>query len=110
MNRRVGLALGWAWVAIVVYLSLTPAPPQVGIEGSDKAGHLFAYALLAFWFCLFYPDRRARLFYMTGFVGMGIALEFVQGALGYRSFELADMAANTLGVASGWLAVRVVAK
>ena len=45
---------------------------------------------------------------MTGFVGMGIALEFVQGALGYRSFELADMAANTLGVAAGWIAAQLM--
>jgi glycopeptide antibiotics resistance protein len=33
---------------------------------------------------------------------MGIALEFVQGALGYRSFEVADMFANTFGVLIGW--------
>ena len=85
-----------------------PAPPKVDVEGSDKAGHLFAYAALAFWFCLFYPDRRTRLFYMTGFVCMGIVLEFAQGALGYRSFELADMAANTLGVAAGWIAAQLV--
>ena len=102
MYRRAGLALGWAWVAAVVYLSVAPALPKIDLEGSDKAGHLFAYMLLAFWFCLFYPDSRTRFFYMAGFVSMGIALEFVQLALGYRSFELADMAANTLGVAAGW--------
>ena len=33
---------------------------------------------------------------------MGVGLEFVQGALGHRSFELADMAANALGVLAGW--------
>ena len=32
---------------------------------------------------------------------MGIALEFVQGWLGYRSFEVADMVANTIGVLLG---------
>ena len=37
-----------------------------------------------------------------------IALEFAQGALGYRSMELADMAANTLGVAAGWGAAAVL--
>jgi glycopeptide antibiotics resistance protein len=31
-------------------------------------------------------------------------LEFAQRALGYRSYELFDMAANTLGVALGWIA------
>jgi hypothetical protein len=39
---------------------------------------------------------------------MGIALEFAQGALGYRSMELADMAANTLGAAAGWAGARLL--
>ena len=33
---------------------------------------------------------------------MGIGLEFVQGALGYRTFDLFDMLANSLGVLIGW--------
>jgi VanZ family protein len=101
MNRRTGLAIGWAWVLAVIYLSLTPSPPKVDLEGGDKLGHFLAYAVLAFWFCQFY-FHKARAVYALGFVAMGIVLEFVQGALGYRSFELADMAANALGVAAGW--------
>jgi hypothetical protein len=105
MNRRAGLALGWAWAAAVVCLSLMPSPPSGDIEGGDKAGHLLSYALLAWWFCQLYLGRT-RLFHLIGFVAMGIALEFAQGAGGYRSFELADMAANALGVALGWAAAR----
>jgi VanZ family protein len=101
MNRRAGLALGWAWVAAVIYLSLMPAPPKIDLQGGDKLGHFFAYAGMAYWFCMFYV-RRARLCYVIAFVAMGVALEFAQRATGYRSFELADMAANTLGVAAGW--------
>lgn len=101
MNRRAGLALGWAWVAAVVYLSLTPSLPTVSVEGGDKLGHFSAYALLAYWFCQFY-FRRARLAYLLAFVAMGVVLEFAQRATGYRNFELADMAANTAGVAAGW--------
>jgi VanZ family protein len=107
MNRRAGLALGWAWVAAVVYLSLTPSPPTMGVEGGDKLGHFIAYAVLAYWFCRFY-FHRARLAYLLGFVALGVALEFGQRATGYRSFELADMAANTLGVAAGWAACVVL--
>ena len=101
MNRRAGLALGWAWVAAVIYLSLTPAPPRIDLEGGDKLGHFFAYAAMTYWFCQFY-FHKARLAYALGFVAMGIALEFAQRATGYRGFELADMAANALGVAAGW--------
>jgi hypothetical protein len=33
----------------------------------------------------------------------GIALEFARRWAGYRTFELADRAANATGVAAGWL-------
>ena len=101
MNRRAGLAIGWAAVAVVIYLSVTPQPPQVDVESGDKIGHFLAYGSLAYWFGQFY-FHRTRAAYALGFVAMGIALEFVQGALGYRSMEVADMIANSLGAASGW--------
>jgi VanZ family protein len=103
MNRRAGLALGWAWAAAIVVLSLMPSPPDPGLAGGDKLGHFLAYAGLTYWFGQFY-FHNARAAYALGFIAMGIALEFAQGALGYRSLELADMAANTLGVAAGWAA------
>jgi VanZ family protein len=103
--RRAGIAAGWALAAAVVWLSLTPAPPGVGIDYSDKLGHLGAYAFLMLWFCLLYLRTRTRAAYAAGLIAMGVALEFIQGALGYRSFELLDMAANTTGVALGWAAV-----
>ena len=64
-----------------------------------------------FWFCVLYRPVRVRAFYALGFVAMGITLEFVQRWLGYRTFEVADMVANTVGVAAGWsiaVAVRIV--
>jgi VanZ family protein len=107
MNRRAGLALGWAGVAAVVYLSLTPQPPSVDFQGGDKLGHFLAYGVLTYWFCQFY-FHSSRAFYALGFVAMGVALEFAQRALGYRSFELADMAANAVGVAAGWALARLL--
>jgi hypothetical protein len=40
--------------------------------------------------------------------GMGVALDVLQGQTGYRSFELADMAANALGVAAGAAAALIL--
>ena len=96
------IGVGWAWVAAIVWLSLTPAPPRAEFAASDKLGHLLAYALLMLWFSSLYRAKKARLAYAAAFVAMGIGLEFVQGSLGYRSYELADMLANALGVAAGW--------
>ena len=99
MNRAFSVAAGWAIVAAIVWLSLTPAPPQVEVAYGDKIGHLVGYCVLMFWFCRLY---RTRIFYAAGFILMGVGLEFVQRQLGYRSYEVADMIANTLGVLLGW--------
>jgi glycopeptide antibiotics resistance protein len=94
-------------VGVVVWLSLTPAPPKVDFEQSDKVGHLLAYGVLMFWFAQLYT-RRTRFFYGLGFVAMGIVLEYLQDALGHRTLDVADMAANTLGVLAGWGGARIV--
>ena len=105
--RPLYLALGWAMIAAVVWLSLTPAPPEVDFAQSDKVGHLLAYALLAFWFSQLYGGS-GRLYVVIGFVVMGVALEFTQGALGYRTLDAADMIANALGALIGWGAASVL--
>ena len=102
--RRLYLAVGWAMIAAVVWLSLTPSPPQVDFNQSDKVGHLLAYGGLMFWFSQLY-SRRAFLF--LAFVAMGVGLELVQGELAYRSADIYDAAANTLGVLLGWAAALI---
>ena len=106
--RKVSLAAGWAWAAAIVWLSLTPAPPRVDFEHSDKLGHFGAYGLLMFWFCQLYDARPTRIGYGLGFVAMGIGLEIVQGELGYRTYDVFDMIANSLGVLLGWAAAIVL--
>jgi VanZ family protein len=102
--RLLSLAAGWGWAAAIVWLSLTPSLPQAGLAHSDKLGHFAGYALLMFWFCRLYPERRTRLAYAAAFTAMGIGLEFLQGQLGYRTYEVFDMVANATGVLLGWAA------
>ena len=56
-----------------------------------------------FWFAFLYRCTPTRLGYAIGFIAMGVAIEFIQPLTG-RNFELADMAADALGVALGWAA------
>ena len=102
--RKALVAAGWAWAAAIVWLSLTPSPPPVDVTYGDKLGHFAAYGLLMFWFAQLY---RVRVFYAAAFVAMGIGLEFLQGALGYRTYEVFDMYANALGVLLGWVTALV---
>ena len=86
-------------VAAIVWLSLTPSPVRVDVESGDKLGHLAGYGVLMFWFAQLYARRMP---WAAAFVVMGVVLEFVQGWLGYRSFEILDMLANSAGVLLGW--------
>ena len=102
--RAAALAGGWLCAAAIVWLSLSPSPPDPGVEYGDKLGHVAAYALLMFWFGYLYRRSQVRIAYALVWIALGVALEFAQAATSYRSFELADMAANALGVLFGALA------
>jgi VanZ family protein len=97
-------------VAAIAWLSLTPAPPTLDFRESDKVGHFLAYGALMFWFSQLYVNRGTRILYGVGFVAMGIALELAQRALGYRTYEVFDMFANTLGVLIGWAVALAIRK
>jgi VanZ family protein len=66
----------------------------------DKSQHFVSYALLMFWFAQAFVGRVQWLSFL---VGLGITLEYLQGWLGYRQFDYADMLANGLGVLIGLL-------
>ena len=108
MKRRLLVALGWGWVAAIIWLSLTPSPPKVDFQESDKVGHFIAYGTLMAWFCFLYVKTKTRFAYGAGFIAMGVGLEFIQGMLGYRTYEVFDMYANALGVLLGWAAALAV--
>jgi len=91
--------LGWALIVLVTYLALTPDPPSAP-RFSDKLGHVLAYASLMGWWLQI--DRRPQRLALL-FVLMGLALEILQSLSGYRTGDIFDMAANTLGVGLGWL-------
>ena len=100
--QKLWLILGCIWVGLVIFLSLTPAPTQpFDFPGIDKVGHACAYGFLMFWFGLIYKPGRAYRYLGLGFVIMGIILECMQGALGDRTFEWGDVAANAFGVIAG---------
>ncbi|MCC7487561.1 MAG: VanZ family protein [Burkholderiales bacterium] len=96
------LASGWTLVGLVIYLSLAPIGIDTGVVHGDKLSHVAAYTVLMVWFASLYATVRGRLGFAAGFIAMGVALEIVQGWIGYRQFEVADMLADAAGVAAGW--------
>lgn len=108
--RRFWLVAGWAWVALIIWGSLTPSPPDIepSIFGFDKVEHFGAYLLITAWFAAAYP-RRMRWFALA-FAVLGGLIEILQGYTG-RDAEWLDWAADCAGVAAGlWYPARWLAR
>jgi len=95
-------AVGWGLVALIVYGSLTPSPPQVSVPQGDKLEHMVSYGVLMGWFMQLYA-RSAHLRLALLCIGLGVGMEYAQLASGYRDFEYMDMVADATGVALAWL-------
>ena len=96
---KLWLTLGWLLVALIIFLSLYPKPPQpLEFEQSDKLSHIIAYMILILWFANIYPKRSLQFQFSVGFFGMGVCLELLQGMTEYRTFAYADMLANGIGI------------
>ena len=97
--KNLWLAIGLALVLLVIVASLIPNPPSpVEFKGSDKLEHFAAYAFMMLWFAQIYTRNRVRWAIALALVMLGISLECLQRLTGYRTFEYADMGANTAGV------------
>ena len=55
------------------------------------------------WFAQIYQRRSQRIWVALGLIGLGVGLEFAQEQTGYRTFEYADMLADALRTALGWV-------
>ncbi len=102
--RFLWLTIGYALVAVVVFLSLTSSPVdlELSLPYEDKVFHAFAYFTLMAWFSQIYHDRFQRNMIAVVFVFMGITLEYLQGFDPNRYSEFGDIVANTTGVALGF--------
>jgi len=79
--------------------------PKIGVTFGDKVFHVLAYALLSFlWYNTFIytiklKEQRALLQATVFSVIFGIIIEVLQEALTtFRTFDLNDVLANTIGV------------
>jgi len=102
------LVIGYALVALVVYLSLTsdPLDLNLGFENQDKLYHAFAYFTQTFWFSQIYYKKSHRGILVLVFLLLGGLMEYLQSFSPYRTADIADMAANASGVLLAFIATR----
>ncbi len=97
-------AVGFVGVAGVIWLSLTPNPPDLQLDPGNWSGHGLAYAVLMGWFARVEPHGGARRSIALALCLLGVVIECLQGLTPWRTFDAHDMLANAFGVAIGWLA------
>ena len=98
-------ALWYAALAATVIGELLPgnSTPMRWVGAThinDKTLHFTAYAVLAF-LPAFGWKLRCGVAMAASMILLGVALEFAQRLVPSRSFEVADMIANALGVLAG---------
>jgi len=90
-------------VSTVILLSLIDPPQSIKVALTrDKLVHAFAYGCLMGWFAQIFHQHAVRICLVGLFVALGIGMEYLQGLLPTREFELLDMAANASGVLLAW--------
>lgn len=99
--------LGLIWIALIIYLSLTPASP-VPSHWWDKAQHFAAYSFLTLWFFIISYSTKISTRYAMAFILLGILLEGLQGLVPNRFPSLWDIFANSLGVVLIWVFVKLI--
>ena len=99
---RVWLGLWWLAIVVTIVVCLIPPPPLALPQNSDKVEHFLAYFVLAGSAVQIYRTRAALAWAGVGLVGLGIGIEFAQGALtATRMADPMDVLANSIGVVAG---------
>jgi VanZ family protein len=107
--RRPQFWLGLWWLAIVLGIAISLAPPPAvdAPRGSDKLVHFLCYGALAVGAVQLFATRAGLLRAAVGLVALGVALELAQEAFTQtRMLDPRDAVANTLGVLLGMLVAR----
>jgi VanZ family protein len=100
--HRLSNWFAWAWLLIVSYASLTPLP-DLPLDGNDdKLLHVAAYAGLSFLAFLRHRSTRMGAMLICAMIVYSGLIEVIQPYVN-RHGEVADLVANSLGVAAGCL-------
>lgn len=110
--RVLWLFIGFALIALVLYLSLTSNPVAMAgmFRYEDKLYHALAYFTLMAWFSQLYHQAAQRIIIALLFVFMGLMVEYLQSLNPDRYAEFGDMVANVTGVMLGFVLTQTAAK
>lgn len=101
--KRLWLAVGLLLILGVSFGSVLSVPASVqSVMLHDKLTHLLVYAALMGWFSQIFRHDLTRLLLAVAIALLGVGMEYLQGMVPHRQFEVADMIANSSGVLLAW--------
>ncbi len=110
LRRPIYLALSYAALLAFTALALIPRPPSVDVTHADKAAHFLAFAAASGLAALGAVRPAAARLHATAIFCVGVGIELLQHNLvPERTGSWADAAANTAGLAAGFVVGRILA-
>lgn len=97
----------------IICLSLLKLPnTNNSYSNIDKIYHLVAYFFLAkSWLISFYKQEKSKLFVVFACIFFGIIIEYIQSNFtSYRTGDMLDIIANTIGVLLALLSFNLIFK
>lgn len=95
-THRLKTYLGIAGLIVLLPMFLVSVPKTgVNFPNIDKVIHIAFHFVIAMWF-LFAREKNTTVVAISG--GYGLAIEIMQSFTRYRSFEMMDVVANTVGL------------
>ncbi len=97
----------------IICLSLLKLPnTNNSYSNIDKIYHLVAYFFLAIsWLISFYKQEKSKLFVVFSCIFFGIIIEYIQSNFtSYRTGDMLDIIANTIGVILALLSFNLIFK
>ncbi len=107
------LAIGFAILILILSLAKLNSFPDIGnFQNSDKVKHILAYSVLSFFWlisCQLGKINIKILHLILIIIAYGVIIEVLQMRLTtYRTGDLLDIIANSLGVFLGYLFLKLV--
>lgn len=93
-------------VLLVLYLALSPAPPQTVDLGWDKLNHLAAFAIMTMTAGQGFKHACKQV--LVALLAFGGLIELLQSFVPNRYAEWGDLGADALGIALGLLVWRIL--
>jgi VanZ family protein len=114
MIKKYFLTIVWALIIFVATMVPGKTIPNVPIFGIDKLVHFFIFSMLSFlWLYDLNKNIKSSLasyYVILLSIGYGIFIEIIQRFIPGRSCSIYDIIANSIGVALGYYAFKLVTK